>query len=89
MDNKVTFHYYNKRVDMMANKIYHPIEKQILIDTIVQAFFLPFNAKYNPAKKPISGRMRATRYQLSPTVSSLEYFFVEIFCLDNIFFKLP
>lgn len=71
---------------MMANIINHPIEKQILINTIVQAFFLPFNAKYNPAKKPISGKRMATKNQLSPTVSSLEYFFVEIFSLDNIFF---
>lgn len=61
------------------------MEKQILRSTIVQAFFLPFNAKYNPAKKTISGRRIAARNQLSLTVSSLEFFFVEIFTLDNIF----
>ena len=73
----------------MATKIYPAIAKQILISTIVQAFFLPFHAKYNPATKPISGTIMATKSQLSFTVSSREFFFVEIFSsLDNIF-KLP
>ena len=73
---------------MTANKIYHIIEKQILRITIVQAFFLPFNAKYNPAKKNNLWQEDSSK---KPTVTYCIFiwiFFVEIFTLDNIF-KLP